>query len=150
MISDRQDKYKRLFPQISNLISSPHLISNLATMAAFIYHEFSSFWVGFYLFEGNELLIGPYQGPVACICLPAKKGVCWKAVSEQKSIIVPNVDIFEDHISCHPSSKSEIAIPLRNKKDEIIGVLDIDGDKYNMFDETDRVYLERYLDLIKH
>ena len=146
---NREDKYKQLFPQIKALITKDRFISNLSTFSAFIYHEFSFFWVGFYLLDKKELVVGPYQGPVACLSLPYGKGVCWKAILNQKSIIVPDVDEFEDHISCNPLSKSEIVIPLHDSDNTILGVLDIDSDQYNAFDETDRIYLEEYVDLIK-
>ena len=146
---NREDKYKQLFPQIKALITKDRFISNLSTFSAFIYHEFSFFWVGFYLLDEKELVVGPYQGPVACLSLPYEKGVCWKAILNQKSIIVPDVDEFEDHISCNPLSKSEIVIPLHDLDNTIIGVLDIDSDQYNAFDETDRIYLEKYVDLIR-
>jgi L-methionine (R)-S-oxide reductase len=149
MIYNKKDKYRQLFPQIKALITKDRFISNLSTFAAFIYHEFSFFWVGFYLLDKNELVVGPYQGPIACLTLPYNKGVCWKAVLNQKSIIVPNVDECEGHISCNPLSKSEIVVPLYDIDNNITGVLDIDSNEYNAFDETDRIYLEKYVDLIR-
>ena len=149
MSSDKTTIYNDLYPQIKSLLANNLFISNLSTFVAVIYNELAFFWVGIYLLRDQRLIVGPYQGPVACIELPYNKGVCWHAIRENKTVIVPDVNKFKDHISCNSRSKSEIVIPIRNADNNIIGVLDIDSDKLNDFNETDRYYLEKYVELLK-
>jgi GAF domain-containing protein len=108
----------------------------------------SFFWVGFYLLNDGHLIVGPYQGPLACIKLEKNKGVCWAAVNTQKTIVVPDVHKFPGHIACDPRSRSEIVVPLRNQPGEIIGVFDIDSRLSNNFDETDALGLEKIVSLV--
>ena len=139
---NKEEKYQLLLPQIRELTrKETDLIANLANIAAALKQTFGFFWVGFYLVKGNELVLGPFQGPVACTRIPFGKGVCGTAWKERRTIIVPDVEQFPGHIACNSESKSEIVVPLFNNG-EIIGVLDIDSDRLNEFDETDAEYLE--------
>ena len=138
----KEEKYKSLLPQIQALTGKERdLIANLANIAAALKQTFGFFWVGFYLVKGDELILGPFQGPVACTRIPFGKGVCGTALKERRTIIVPDVEQFPGHIACNSESKSEIVVPLF-VNDEIIGVLDIDSDSLNDFDEIDAKYLE--------
>jgi len=105
-------------------------------------------WTGFYLLLNNELIVGPYQGTLACQFLEKNSGVCWKSINEQRSIIVPDVNKFPGHIACDPRSKSEIVIPVKNNRKEIIGVLDVDSNRLDNFDETDASHLESIATLV--
>jgi len=137
-----EELYRSLLPQIQELTrKEPDFIANLANIAAALKHTFGFFWVGFYLVKGNELVLGPFQGPVACTRIPFGKGVCGTAWKEQRTIVVPDVELFPGHIACNSASKSEIVVPLFDNG-EIIGVLDIDSDRLNEFDEIDARYLE--------
>jgi GAF domain-containing protein len=135
--------YQSLLPQIRALIEDEEdRIANMANIAAALKQTFGFFWVGFYLVKGNELVLGPFQGPVACTRIPFGKGVCGTAWKERRTIIVPDVNQFPGHIACNSESKSEIVVPLF-VNGEIIGVLDIDSNRLNAFDETDATYLEK-------
>ena len=135
------DKYEILLPQLKSLCENePNSIANLANIAAAIKETFQYFWVGFYLIEKEELVLGPFQGPVACTRIQKGKGVCGTAWAQKKAILVPNVDEFPGHIACSSLSKSEIVLPLI-VNDSVIGILDIDHTEYNAFDETDLAYL---------
>ena len=139
----KDELYQSLLPQIRELTKSePDLIANLANIAAALKQAFGFFWVGFYIIKENELVLGPFQGPVACTRIPFGKGVCGSAWKERRTIIVPDVEQFPGHIACNSESKSEIVVPLFSNG-EIIGVLDIDSDRLNAFDETDAAYLEK-------
>ena len=139
----KEDIYQALLLQIRELIKNEEdRIANLANIAAVLKQAFGFFWVGFYIVKGNELVLGPFQGPVACTRIPFGKGVCGKACIERRTIIVPDVEQFPGHIACNSESKSEIVVPLF-VDGEIIGVLDIDSDRLNTFDETDAAYLEQ-------
>ena len=142
----RKEKlYRSLLPQIRELVGKEKdLIANMANISAALKQTFGFFWVGFYRVAGNELVLGPFQGPVACTRIPFGKGVCGTAWKERRTIIVTDVEQFPWHIACNSESKSEIVVPLFNR-DEIIGVLDIDSDRLNTFDETDGKYLELFL-----
>ncbi|MDR3217973.1 MAG: GAF domain-containing protein [Dysgonamonadaceae bacterium] len=145
--ASREEQYKCLLPQIKALVASePDLIANLANLAAVLKQAFGFFWVGFYLVKGHELVLGPFQGPVACTRIPFGKGVCGTAWKERRSIIVPDVELFPGHIACSSESKSEIVIPLFGNG-EIIGVLDIDSELLNNFNATDAEYLSQILSL---
>jgi GAF domain-containing protein len=124
------------------------LISNLANAAALIHHKFGFFWTGFYLVEGEKLTLGPFQGPVACTYIEKGKGVCGTSWLREESIVVPDVHQFAGHIACNPESKSEIVVPVFNKKGKIIAILDIDSDKINDFNESDKTGLERLTAII--
>jgi GAF domain-containing protein len=145
--ASKEEKYKSVLPQIEALIKNePDLIANLANVTAVLKQVFDFFWVGFYLVKGDELVLAPFQGQLACTRIPFGKGVCGKAWQEQRSIIVPDVEQFAGHIACSSESKSEIVIPLRCNG-TIIGVLDIDSNQLNDFDMLDREYLEEVCEI---
>ncbi len=122
----------------------------MATVNAILYHKMDGFfWVGFYLLKEGRLLVGPYQGPVACLELPENTGVCWAGINQGNPIVVPDVHAFPGHIACDSRSRSEIVIPLRNKDNNIIGVLDIDSNLQNNFDAIDAEQLEIIVSLLK-
>lgn len=145
---DKASKYESLLPQIEGLISSEtDTIANLANVAAVIYESFDFLWVGFYLQRGNELVLGPFQGPLACTRIQHGRGVCGKSWERNESIIVPNVDEFQDHIACSSLSKSELVIPFNTKKFETI-IFDLDSEKLADFDEVDEKYLQKVCSLL--
>lgn len=144
----KEGKYKQLLPQIKLLVEGESdRIANLANITAVLKSTFNFFWVGFYNWKGTELVLGPFQGPLACTRIRSGKGVCGTAYAEQKTILVENVDLFPGHISCSSDSKSEIVVPIFCKGD-VVAVLDVDSDKLSDFDEIDRNYLERLAILI--
>lgn len=147
--ADKASKYKTLVPQIEALISGePDLIANLANIAAALKQAMNFLWVGFYLVKNNELVLGPFQGPIACTRIAMGKGVCGASWKEKKVFIVPNVDEFPGHIACSSDSKSEIVLPAI-KNGEVTLVLDVDSDNLNDFDETDALYLKQIVDMIE-
>ena len=147
--SSKIERYKTLLPQVQSLLETENnAIANMANLAAAIKETFDFLWVGFYLVEKNELVLGPFQGPVACTRIPKGKGVCGKSWEKEKTLVVPNVDKFPGHIACSSLSKSEIVIPLRNKAGEIYGVLDVDSAKINTFDSVDEKYLLKLLNFL--
>ena len=144
-MNPKEKKYILLNKEIKSLVGSEtNFIANLANICAAIKTKFNFFWVGFYLVERNELILGPFQGTIACTRIQKGKGVCGTAWEKNKTIIVDDVDKFEGHIACSSLSKSEIVIPLRNKE-KVIGVLDVDHDKYKFFDIIDKKYLEKII-----
>lgn len=147
--ASKEASYESLLTQLKALCNGePNLIANLANISAGLKQTFDFFWVGFYLVDTpQELILGPFQGTIACTRIYKGKGVCGTAWANQKSIIVPNVDEFPGHIACSALSKSEIVVPIFNRG-EIIGVLDIDSDKINDFDKTDQAYLEKICEWI--
>lgn len=146
--SGKTEKYQTLLPQVEALISGEtDLIANLANVAAALYQTFGFFWVGFYLVKDEELVLGPFQGPIACTRIRYGKGVCGTAWEKAKTILVPDVEQFPGHIACNSSSKSEIVVPVFFGT-KVIGVLDIDSDRLNDFDVTDQEYLEQICQLI--
>jgi L-methionine (R)-S-oxide reductase len=144
-------RYERLYSQLEKLLkNSDNLLSQLATINAVLYHKMQEFfWIGFYLMYNNRLIVGPYQGPVACQELRKDTGVCWKGVNTGEAVVVVDVNLFPGHISCDSRSKSEIVVPLKDKTGRIIGVLDVDSKSLNTFDDTDAKSLEKILSLIK-
>jgi GAF domain-containing protein len=145
----RADQYANLYPQIQSLLAGEtDLYANLANIAAAIHDIFGFFWVGFYLVKGDELVLGPFQGPVACTRIPFHKGVCGYAYMERKTVIVPNVDEFPGHIACASASKSEIVIPVFHG-DQVILVLDVDSDSLHDFSEEDQIGLEKIMGIIE-
>jgi len=145
----RADQYANLYPQIQSLLAGEtDLYANLGNIAAAIHDIFGFFWVGFYLVKGDELVLGPFQGPVACTRIPFHKGVCGYAYTERKTVIVPNVDEFPGHIACASASKSEIVIPVFYG-DQVILVLDVDSDSINDFSEEDQIGLEKIIGIIE-
>lgn len=139
----KQEQYAALVPQVEALLlGEPNLIANAANMVAALKQAFNFFWVGFYFVDGEELVLGPFQGPIACTRIKYGKGVCGTAWKDAKTIIVPNVDEFPGHIACSSLSKSEIVVPVFIGG-KVVAVLDVDSDKLNDFDTTDAAYLEQ-------
>lgn len=144
----KEERYRLLFEQIKALTEGEtDTIANMANTAAMIHTSMGFWWTGFYIVRGNNLVLGPFQGPVACTRIPYGKGVCGSAWKAGESIIVPDVEQFPGHIACSSESKSEIVLPLF-RKGEITAVLDIDSDELNTFDETDRIWLEKIISLV--
>lgn len=146
----KEDRYLSVIPQIAALLEGEtDLIANLANVAAALKEQFNFFWVGFYLVKDQELVLGPFQGPVACTRIKMGKGVCGASWAEKRTIVVPDVDAFPGHIACSSASRSEIVIPIIDSKAKVIGVLDVDSRELNNFDETDATYLSELIGLIK-
>ena len=146
---DKEERYERILPQIESLVNGEtDLIANMANVAAVLHESFGFWWVGFYIVKPaakadvRELVLGPFQGPVACTRIPFGRGVCGTAWQRGETVIVPNVHDFPGHIACSSASKSEIVVPVR-RGNEIIAVLDIDSAELDSFDATDQRYLER-------
>ena len=139
----KQEQYEALIPQINALTEGESdLIANLANIVAALKEQFGWFWVGFYLVKNDELVLGPFQGPVACTRIRKDRGVCGASWQQAQTLIVPDVEKFPGHIACSSLSKSEIVVPvIRNN--EVVAVLDVDSDSYDSFDEVDGVYLGR-------
>ena len=138
----KEEQYQSLLPQIKGLLEGEtDLVANLANVAAALKEQFKWLWVGFYVVKNNELVVGPFQGPVACTRIRKGKGVCGTSWAEAKTIIVPDVEKFPGHIACSSLSKSEIVVPII-KNNEVVAVLDVDSEEFNKFDETDQRYLE--------
>ena len=145
---DKKAQYESLLPQIQGLITGePNLIANLANIAAALKEQFNWFWVGFYWVIDDELVLGPFQGPVACTRIKKGRGVCGSAWEKAATIIVEDVEKFPGHIACSSLSKSEIVVPVF-KEGKIIGVLDVDSSELSQFDTTDQVYLEKIVALM--
>jgi L-methionine (R)-S-oxide reductase len=146
--TDKAEQYQSLIPQIAGLLAGEeYLIANLANVAAALKEQFKWFWVGFYLVKGNELVLGPFQGPVACTRIAMGKGVCGSAWQQAKTLIVADVDAFPGHIACSALSRSEIVLPIFNNN-TVIGVLDVDSEVLAHFDETDAHYLQDIIKLL--
>jgi GAF domain-containing protein len=146
MITDKKSaRYSRIQHQAGELFrKNEDPRARMATLNALLYHKMEGFfWVGYYLLKDGRLIVGPYQGPLACLELAKDKGVCWAGINQQRTIIVRDVHDFPGHIACDPRSKSEIVVPVKNKSGIIIGVLDIDSNRIGNFDETDAENLER-------
>jgi L-methionine (R)-S-oxide reductase len=147
--TDKEERYKILIPQIESLIAGEaDVVANLSNIAAALKQTMNFFWVGFYIVKENQLVLGPFQGPIACTRINFGKGVCGASWKEKKTILVPNVDEFPGHIACSSDSKSEIVLPAF-KNGEVALVLDVDSDKLNDFDETDSIHLESLMRLIE-
>lgn len=143
----RKEKYENLIPQISSLFQGEEdYIANAANLSAALKTTFGFFWVGFYFVRNNQLVLGPYQGDIACTRINLGKGVCGSSWQQEKTIVVPDVDKFPGHIACSSKSKSEIVVPIF-KQNKIIGVLDIDSDQLNDFNDTDQLYLEKIVEI---
>jgi L-methionine (R)-S-oxide reductase len=145
---DKAEQYSTLLPQIKALIEGEEdLIANLANITAALKQQFNWLWIGFYLVKNNELVLGPFQGPIACTRIRFGKGVCGTCWEKAQTLIVPDVEKFPGHIACSSSSRSEIVVPIiRNEK--VIGVLDIDSEAPDQFDETDKICLEEITRMI--
>ena len=142
------ETYQTLLPQIESLISGESdPIANMANVAAVLHEAFGFWWTGFYRVEGQQLVLGPFQAPIACTRIPFGKGVCGTAWQRAETVIVPNVHEFAGHIACSSASNSEIVVPIiRNH--QVIAVLDIDSTDFNAFDETDQLYLEKIAEML--
>lgn len=144
----KEDKYLAILPQAEALVEGTQdLIANMANISALLHQAFGFWWTGFYRVEGLNLILGPFQGPVACTMIPFGKGVCGSAWKAGETIVVPDVEKFPGHIACSSESRSEIVVPVR-KEGGIIAVLDIDSRDLNCFDDTDRKFLERIAELV--
>jgi L-methionine (R)-S-oxide reductase len=146
--SDKKEKYRTLLPQINSLVSGENdLVANLSNIAAALKQTMDFYWVGFYIVKGNQLVLGPFQGPIACTRIDFGKGVCGTAWKEKKTILVPDVDQFPGHIACSSASKSEIVLPAF-KNGEVALILDVDSDSPDDFDSTDQAGLEQLMQII--
>ncbi|MEJ2900856.1 GAF domain-containing protein [Pedobacter panaciterrae] len=144
----KEEQYRSLIPQIKALISGEDdQIANLANISAALKEQFKWFWVGFYLVKGDELVLGPFQGPVACTRIKKGKGVCGASWEQAETLVVPDVDAFPGHIACASASRSEIVLPVFSNN-EIIGVLDVDSEYLSHFDDIDAKYLKEIVNLI--
>lgn len=146
---NKTERYKALIPQLQSLVESEtDTIANFANLVAALKQTFNFFWVGFYIVKNNQLVLGPFQGPIACTRIDLGKGVCGKAWKEKQTIIVPDVEQFPGHIACNQASKSEIVLP-GFYQNEVIFVLDIDSEKLDHFDDTDNMYLTQIVKIIE-
>jgi len=153
----KAEQYQSLIPQIEGLLEGePDLVANLANIVAALKEQFGWLWIGFYLVKptsanpsaDKELVLGPFQGPVACTRIKKGKGVCGTSWERAKTLIVPDVEKFPGHIACSSLSRSEIVVPII-QNNEVAGVLDVDSEELDQFDETDQLYLEKILDFVK-
>jgi len=144
----KEEQYESLLPQIKGLLDGEQdIVANLANVAAALKEQFNWLWVGFYLVKNDELVLGPFQGPVACTRIKKGKGVCGTSWAKAETLIVPDVEKFPGHIACTSLSKSEIVVPIiRNNK--VLGVLDVDSIELNHYDETDKKFLEQIVELL--
>src|SRR5688500_9697874 len=145
----KEEQYKALIAQIKGILAGEvDLVANLANIGAALKEQFGWLWVGFYLVKGEELVLGPFQGPVACTRIRKGRGVCGSSWAEAKTLIVPDVERFPGHIACSSLSKSEIVVPvIRNS--EVVAVLDVDSEALNQFDTMDQQYLEKIVTLVQ-
>ena len=147
--TDRREIYTSLLPQLDALTTGePDLIANLANIAAALKEAFGFFWVGFYLAKDNQLVLGPFQGPIACTRIRFDKGVCGAAYTRRETILVPDVEAFPGHIACSSASKSEVVVPVFDKSGAVAMVLDVDSDQLKDFTTVDADYLEQVATLI--
>ena len=144
----KTEKYEQLLPQAAALVEGEaDVIARMANVAALLHREMGFWWTGFYRVVDGELVLGPFQGPVACTRIARGRGVCGTSWREERTIVVPDVELFPGHIACSSESRSEIVVPVR-QNGAIVAVLDIDSRELSTFDDTDRLYLERIADLI--
>jgi GAF domain-containing protein len=146
----KSGRYARILAQLEDLLKDkPNSLARMATIVAVLHHKMDYyFWTGFYLLDGGELIVGPYQGSLACIRLKKDTGVCWAGINRAETVIVADVHQFPGHIACDSRSNSEIVVPLRSPDGTITGVLDVDSKEFNSFDETDKTWLEKIVNLI--
>jgi len=149
-MKNKPARYERIYQQLQELLtktSNPE--ARMATIVAVLHHKMDGFfWTGFYCLTNEELIVRCYQGPVACQVLKPHTGVCWAGIDQNETIVVPDVTLFPGHIACDSRSKSEIVVPLRDNRNTTVGVLDIDSSFLNQFDEIDKLWLERIVDLV--
>ncbi|MDN5306518.1 MAG: L-methionine (R)-S-oxide reductase [Bacteroidota bacterium] len=147
--TDKRSKYEELFPQLVSLIGlESDTIANMANLCAALKDTFNFLWIGFYIVKVDQLVLGPFQGPIACTRIGFGKGVCGTAWKNGKTLVVPDVNAFPGHIACSSLSKSEIVVPVINNE-QVIAVLDVDSDQEAFFDEIDAQYLEKIVRLLK-
>jgi GAF domain-containing protein len=145
----KEEQYKAILPQIEGLLTGEtEVVANMANVAAALKEQFNWLWVGFYVVKNNELVLAPFQGPVACTRIAKGRGVCGAAWQQSTTLIVPDVEKFPGHIACSSLSKSEIVVPVK-KDNQVVAVLDVDSVEYDLFDEVDRRYLEQIVTLLK-
>jgi len=145
----KEEQYDSLLPQIKGLLEGEtDLVANLANIVAALMEQFGWLWIGFYLVKENQLVLAPFQGPVACTRIKKGRGVCGTSWEKAQTIVVPDVEKFPGHIACSSLSRSEIVLPLFDQHNEVIGVLDIDSIELNEFDSTDQHFLQQILELI--
>ena len=145
----KEEKYRLLIPQLKALMEGESdVIANLANVSAALHQTFNWWWVGFYRVRNDELVLGPFQGPIACTRIRKGKGVCGTSWAGAQSILVPDVTKFPGHIACSSLSVSEIVVPLFNHAGEVAGVLDVDSERYDVLDETDLKFLEEIAGLL--
>ncbi|MCH7316166.1 GAF domain-containing protein [Acinetobacter sp. ANC 3882] len=145
----KAEQYQSIIPQIQAIVEDEtDVIANLANICAALKQQFDWFWIGFYLVKDSELVLGPFQGPIACTRIAKGRGVCGAAWQQQQVMIVPDVDQFPGHIACSSASKSEIVLPIM-KNGQCFGVLDVDSDELNQFDEIDAEYLKQLISVIE-
>lgn len=143
--------YEQLLPQLKCLVEAEtDMVANLANVAAVLHDVFGWWWVGFYLVKGDELVLGPFQGPLACTRIKFGKGVCGAAWKTKNSLFVPDVHVFPGHIACSSKSVAEIVVPIFNLSKEVCAVIDVDSERYDQLDGIDVMYLEQLSDLITH
>ena len=148
--ADRRTVYAEIIPQIESLIAEePDLIANLANISAVLKEAFGFFWVGFYLKKHDQLVLGPFQGPLACTRIDLDKGVCGAAYTQRETVIVPDVDAFPGHIACSSLSRSEIVVPIFNSTVDVFAVLDVDSDKIEDFGPVDKDGLEQITRIVE-
>lgn len=147
--TQKEGRYQRIYAQLEELLKDkPNLNARMATIIAVLHHKMDYFfWTGFYLLDDGELIVGPYQGSLACIKLRKNTGVCWAGINLGETVIVADVHEFPGHIACDSRSNSEIVVPLKDSSGKIIGVLDIDSKDLGSFDETDAEWLEKILEI---
>ncbi|MFW1927566.1 GAF domain-containing protein [Acinetobacter ursingii] len=147
---NKAEQYQSLIPQIQAIVADESdVIANLANICAALKQQFNWFWIGFYLVKDNELVLGPFQGPIACTRIAKGRGVCGTAWQQQNVMIVPDVEQFPGHIACNSDSKSEIVLPVM-KQNKCVAVLDIDSDALDSFDEVDAEYLKQIVAIVEH
>lgn len=148
--TNRAELYEALFPQIEALVATESdLIANLSNVAAALKEAFGFFWVGFYMVKEGQLVLGPFQGPIACTRIPFHKGVCGACYTRQETIIVPDVEEFPGHIACSSASKSEVVVPVFHRNGTVAMVLDVDSDQLNDFSQADADGLEKLMKLLE-
>lgn len=147
----KEEKYQTLLPQAQALVQyEDDQIAALANLVAALHASFDWLWTGFYLVKGQQLVLGPFQGPIACTRIPHGKGVCGSAWAQNRTLIVPDVDAFPGHIACSSSARSEIVVPVRNAAGAVVAVLDVDSTRLDQFDTTDAQYLETICQALQH
>lgn len=144
----KQEQYENLLPQIKGLLEGEDdIVANMANVAAALWQQFGWLWTGFYIVKNEQLVLGPFQGPIACTRIAKGRGVCGTAWSESRTLIVPDVEAFPGHIACSSASRSEIVVPII-QNGIVVAVLDVDSEQLNHFDETDKIYLEQIVQLL--